>query len=100
MAVQIVKPVETELPINPLTVEAGTENEDQFTWVSLLCCTYASPYSYRYRSMIWKKISTYVRGIYPMGQGVLTGGDQRMYNIFHLPLLIHISVLILHGERQ
>ena len=40
MAVQIVKPVDTGFPITPLTVEAGTETEDQFEWISLLCCTY------------------------------------------------------------
>ncbi len=41
MAVQIVKPVDTEFPMPPSTVEADTEIEEEFTWVSLLCCTYA-----------------------------------------------------------
>ena len=40
MAVQIVKPVDTEFPMNPLAVEADTETEEDFTWVSLNCCTY------------------------------------------------------------
>lgn len=40
MAVQIVKPVDTEFPMNPSTVEGDTETEDEFTWVSLNCCTY------------------------------------------------------------
>lgn len=40
MAVQIVKPVDTEFPMIPLTVEGDTETEDEFTWVSLNCCTY------------------------------------------------------------
>ena len=42
MAVQIVKPVDTELPMNSLTVEKEAENEDQFEWISLLCCSYGS----------------------------------------------------------
>ncbi len=44
MAVQIVKPIDTEFPMNPSTVEADTEAEDQFAWVSLLCCTYGVNY--------------------------------------------------------
>ena len=40
MAVQIVKPVDTGFPLNPLTVEADTETEEDFTWVSLNCCAY------------------------------------------------------------
>ena len=40
MAVQIVKPVDTGFPMNPVTVEEDTTSEDQFVWVSLLCCTY------------------------------------------------------------
>ena len=40
MAVQIVKPVDTEFPIIPSTVEADAETEEDFTWVSLNCCTY------------------------------------------------------------
>ena len=42
MAVQIVKPVDTKLPMNPLTVETDTETEDEFEWVSLLCCSYST----------------------------------------------------------
>lgn len=41
MAVQIIKPVDTGFPIESLTVEADTETEEEFAWVSLLCCTYA-----------------------------------------------------------
>ena len=40
MAVQIINPVDTRFPMSPLTVEADTETEDQFAWVSLLCCSY------------------------------------------------------------
>ena len=40
MAVQIVKPVDTGFPMNPSTVEADTNTEEEFTWVSLNCCTY------------------------------------------------------------
>ena len=42
MAVQIVKPVDTGFLISPLTVEADTETEDEFVWVSLLCCSYST----------------------------------------------------------
>ena len=42
MAVQIVKPVDTVLPMSPLTVEAGVETEEEFTWLPLLCCTYGN----------------------------------------------------------
>ena len=42
MAVQIINPVDTGFPMNPLTVEADTETEDQFAWVSLLCCSYGN----------------------------------------------------------
>ena len=45
MAVQVVKPVDTGFPMSPLTVEADTETEDQFEWVSLLCCTYGYYYT-------------------------------------------------------
>ena len=41
MAVQVVKPVDTEFPMNPSTVEADAETEEDFTWVSLNCCTYS-----------------------------------------------------------
>ena len=40
MAIKIVKPVDTEFPMTPATVEGDTETEEEFTWVSLLCCTY------------------------------------------------------------
>ena len=40
MAVQIVKPVDTEFSMSPLAVEANTETADEFTWVSLNCCAY------------------------------------------------------------
>lgn len=43
MAVQIINPVDTEFPMSPLTVEADTATEDEFAWVSLLCCTYSTP---------------------------------------------------------
>ena len=42
MAVQIVKPVDTGFPIESLTVEADTANEEEFAWVSLLCCSYGT----------------------------------------------------------
>ena len=42
MAVQIVKPVDTGFPMNPSTVEADTETEEDFTWISLSCCTYGT----------------------------------------------------------
>ena len=45
MAVQIIKPVDTEFPMEPLTVEADTETEEEFSWVSLLCCSYAHYYT-------------------------------------------------------
>ena len=40
MAVQIVKPADTEFPMIPSIVEGDTEAEDEFTWVSLNCCAY------------------------------------------------------------
>ena len=40
MAVQIVKPVDTGFPMNSVTVEPDTETEEDFTWVSLSCCSY------------------------------------------------------------
>ena len=40
MAVQIINPVDTGVPMNPLTVEADTETEEDFAWVFLNCCTY------------------------------------------------------------
>ena len=45
MAVQIINPVDTGLPMSPSTVEADTETEEDFTWVSLLCCTYGYYYT-------------------------------------------------------
>lgn len=42
MAVQIIKPVDTGFPMESLTVEADTANEDEFAWVSLLCCSYGT----------------------------------------------------------
>ena len=42
MAVQIINPVDTGFPMSPLTVEADTETEEEFTWVSLLCCSYGT----------------------------------------------------------
>ena len=41
MAVQIINPVDTGVPMSPLTVEADTETEEDFTWVPLSCCSYA-----------------------------------------------------------
>ena len=41
MAVQIVKPVDTEFPMTPSTVEADTNTEEESGWVSLSCCTYS-----------------------------------------------------------
>ena len=41
MAVQIINPVDTGFPTSSLTVEADTETEEDFTWVSLSCCAYA-----------------------------------------------------------
>lgn len=40
MAVQIINPVDNEFPMSSLTVEADTANEEEFAWVSLLCCSY------------------------------------------------------------
>ncbi len=40
MAVQVINPVDTEFPMSPLTVEADTETEEEFAWISLLCCSY------------------------------------------------------------
>ena len=40
MAVQIINPVDTGFPMSPLTVEADTGTEEDFTWVFLNCCTY------------------------------------------------------------
>ena len=42
MAVQIINPVDTGFPMNPLTVEADTASEEEFAWVSLLCCSYST----------------------------------------------------------
>lgn len=42
MAVQIINPVDTESPMNPLTVETDTATKDEFSWVPLLCCTYTN----------------------------------------------------------
>ena len=41
MAVQIINPVDNGFPMSSLTVEADTETEEEFAWVSLLCCSYA-----------------------------------------------------------
>ena len=46
MAVQIINPVDTGFPMSPLTVEADTETEEEFTWVSLLCCSYGHYHTY------------------------------------------------------
>ena len=46
MAVQIVKPVDTGLPMTPSTVEADTETEEDFTWISLNCCAYGYYYTH------------------------------------------------------
>ena len=50
MAVQIIKPVDTGFPIESLTVEADTETEEEFSWISLLCCSYAHYYTTAHRS--------------------------------------------------
>ena len=42
MAVQIIKQVDTAFPMEPLTTEADTATEEEFTWVSLLCCSYGN----------------------------------------------------------
>ena len=42
MAVQVINPVDSKFPVESLTVEADTETEDQFAWVSLLCCSYGN----------------------------------------------------------
>ena len=42
MAVQIVKPVDTGFPMESSTVEADTGTEEEFSWISLLCCTYGN----------------------------------------------------------
>lgn len=44
MAIQVINPVDSGFPIEPLTVEEDTETEGQFAWVSLLCCTYGVNY--------------------------------------------------------
>lgn len=41
MAVQIINPADTGFPMSSLVVEAEAETEDEFAWVSLLCCSYA-----------------------------------------------------------
>ena len=43
MAVQIINPVDNGFPMSSLTVEADTETEEEFVWVSLLCCSYGTP---------------------------------------------------------
>ena len=40
MAIQVVKPVDTGFQMSSSTVEADTDTEEEFTWVSLNCCTY------------------------------------------------------------
>ena len=45
MAVQIINPVDTDFPASPSAVEGDTETTDEFTWVSLLCCTYTHHYT-------------------------------------------------------
>lgn len=55
MAVKVVKPVDTRLPMSPLTVETGieieekseteAETEEELTRVPLLCCSYSTPYT-------------------------------------------------------
>ena len=45
MAIQVINPVDTEFPMKPLTVEGDTETEEEFAWVSLLCCSYSTPYT-------------------------------------------------------
>lgn len=40
MAIQVINPVDSGFPIESLTVEADTETEEEFAWVSLLCCSY------------------------------------------------------------
>ena len=35
MAVQIINPADNDFPMEPLTAEADTANEDQFAWVPL-----------------------------------------------------------------
>lgn len=42
MAVQVINPVDTEFPTSPSTVEADTATEEEFAWVSLLCCSYST----------------------------------------------------------
>ena len=44
MAVQIINPVDTECPMSSLAVGTEAETEDQFAWISLLCCGYSTPY--------------------------------------------------------
>ena len=53
MAVQIVKPVDTGFPMSPLTVEADTDTEEDFTWVSLTCCAYT--YYHTDRGTDWEE---------------------------------------------
>ena len=62
MAVQIVKPVDTGFPMNTSTVEADTEIEEDFTWISLNCCTYGTT-SIQISTMILKRISMCEREI-------------------------------------
>ena len=42
MAVQVINPVKTEFPMEALTAEADTETEEEFAWLSLLCCSYGN----------------------------------------------------------
>ncbi len=40
MAVQIINPVDNGFPMESLKVEAEAETEEEFAWISLLCCSY------------------------------------------------------------
>ena len=46
MAVQIINPVDTGFPMSPLEVETDTHTEEEFVWVSLLCCSYGNYETY------------------------------------------------------
>ena len=53
MAVQVINPVDTEFPTSPSTVEADTATEEEFEWVSLLCCTYGTHFTHM--DVDWKE---------------------------------------------
>ena len=95
MAVQIIKPVDTEFPMEPLTVEADTATEEEFAWLSLLCCSYGVPMLH-ISIPIGKKISMCEEDTYSCGLGAL--GKVRNGVSAVSPSLAPVPHL--QGERQ